>query len=209
MNAKQFFLALFVVCLISFFPLLIFFTDTYFYEAPVHLGFFSISMYFLWKKDLKTTLKSLGIPGNIKKNIIYIIGGFVVIGIALFVLGILLSYLGINDQKNISDFVNALPLYLLAMAILFAPISEELMFRALLITKIREKTGSALLAVVLAAAIFASLHITYGSVVEIIGAFTIGAILGAVYVRSGSIIPSIVIHMIFNFISISLMLWLG
>lgn len=209
MDAKKFFLVLFILCIVSFFPLLIFFTDTFLYEAPIHLGFFSISMYFLWKKDLKTTLKSLGIPGNTKKNVLYIIAGFIAIFATLFALGYLLTYLGLNDQKNIMDIVNMLPLYLLVMAVIFAPISEELVFRALLITKIRKWTGSEIAAILIAAAVFAMMHISYGSVVELAGAFAIAVILGIVYVKSKSIVPPIAIHLIFNLFSISFMLWLG
>lgn len=208
MDAKKFFLVLFILCILSFFPLLIFFTDSFLYEAPIHLGFFSIAMYFLWKRDLKTTLKSMGVPGNIKKNVLYIIGGFIAILITLFALGYLLTGLGLNDQKNIMDIVNMLPLYLLAMAVVFAPISEELFFRALLINKIGERTGQ-IAAILIAAAVFAVLHISYGSVVELVGAFSIAVILGVVYVKSESIMPPIAIHMIFNFLSISFMLWFG
>jgi membrane protease YdiL (CAAX protease family) len=78
-----------------------------------------------------------------------------------------------------------------------------------LINKIKEHTGSTIAAILLAAAVFALLHLSYGSVVEIAGAFSIAVILGIVYVKSKSIIPSIIIHMIFNLISISVMLWFG
>ncbi len=209
MDAKKFFLVLFILSIISFFPLMIFFTDTYLYEAPVHLGFFSFAMFFLWKKDLKTTLKSLGIPGDLKKNILYTVGGFIAIGISLFIIGYALSGLGMNDQQNITELVKTLPLYLLAMAVIFAPFSEELLFRALLINKLKKYTKSSVLAVIIAAVIFASLHITYGSVVELAGAFAIGAILGAVYIKSESILPAILIHMAFNLMSITIMLWFG
>jgi membrane protease YdiL (CAAX protease family) len=166
-------------------------------------------MYFLWKKDLKTTLKSLGIPGNMKSNILYTIAGFIAIFATLFILGYILTYLGLNDQKNIMDIVNMLPAYLLVMAVVFAPIGEELLFRALLINKIRERTGSTIAAIIIAAAVFAMLHISYGSIVELTGAFAIAVILGIVYVKSKSIIPPIVIHIIFNMFSISFMLWFG
>ena len=214
MDAKKFFLVLFVLCVISFVILMALFVndifvEIYLYEIPVHLGFFSLAMYFLWKKDLKTTLKSLGIPGDMKKNVLYIMAGFVAIFVTLFILGYILTYLGLNDQENIMDIVNMLPLYLLVMAVVFAPIGEELLFRAVLINKIKKYTGSTIAAIILAAAIFAMLHLSYGSVVEIAGAFSIAVILGIVYVKSESIIPPIAIHMIFNLFSISFMLRFG
>lgn len=209
MEPRKIFLVLFILSILSFFPLMYFARDSYLYEAPVHIGFFSFAMFFLWKKDLRTTLDSLGIPGNLKKNILYTVGGFITISISLVILSIMLNYAGLNDQQNINDIIKGLPLYLLAMAVIFAPFSEELLFRALFINKLKKYTKSAAIAVLVSALIFASLHLTYNSVVELAGAFVIGAILGAVYVKSESIIPPIAIHMVFNLVSITLMLWFG
>jgi membrane protease YdiL (CAAX protease family) len=205
MEAKKFFLALFVLSVVSFFPLLYFLHDTYLYEAPLHLGMFSLAMYFLWKKDLGTTLGSLGIPGNIKKNALYTVLGFALIFMVLPVLAAVLYYYGLDDQEIVAGIVMELPLYILAMAIVVAPVSEELLFRALLITRIREYSRSAVLAIILASAVFAVFHAGYGSVVQFVGVFVVGLILGFIYWGSGSVIPSMIIHFVYNFMSIMVM----
>lgn len=205
MEARKIFLIVFILSVVSFFPLIYFLHDTYIYEAPLHLAMFSFAMYFLWKKNLKTTLGSLGIPGDLKRNILYIILGFVLIFIVLPLLSAVLYYYGLNDQSVITEIVMELPVYILAMAIVIAPLSEELLFRALLITKIEKYTRSAILAIVIAAAVFSLFHVSYGSIVQFIGVFVVGLILGFIYRKSGSIIPPMVIHLIYNFFSIMLM----
>jgi len=205
MEAKKIFLALFVFSLVSFFPLAYFFHDTYVYEAPLHLGMFSFAMYFLWKKDLKTTLTALGIPGNLKRNAIYTVVGFALIFVVLPVLAAILYYYGLDDQQAITDIVVDLPLYIVLMAIVVAPLTEELLFRALLINKISEYTKSAALAIIVSSMVFSLFHVSYGSVVEVVGVFTVGLIFGFVYWKSQSVIPPMFIHLVYNFLSIMVM----
>ncbi len=205
MQAKKIFLALFVISLVSFFPLVYFFHDTYIYEASLHLGMFSLAMYFLWQKDLKSTLKYIGIPGNIKKNIVYTVVGFALIFLVLPILAAVLYYYGLNDQQAITDIVIDLPLYIVLMAIVIAPLTEELLFRVLFITKIQEYTKSAALAIIVSSLVFSAFHVSYGSVVEIVGVFVVGLIFGFVYWQSRSIIPPLFIHLVYNFLSIMVM----
>ncbi len=204
MEPKKIFGLIFLISLILFFPLIYFMHDSYLYEAPLHLAMFSFAMFFLWRKDLKTTLKSLGIPGKTKKNLAYTILGFVLMFVILPILGAVLYYYDLYDQEIVTGIVMELPLYILAMAVVVAPISEELLFRALLITKIRKYVPT-IIAVIIAAAIFALFHVGYGSVVQLIGVFTVGLILGFVYWRSGSILPSMFIHLAYNLMSIMVM----
>ena len=200
MEPKKFFLVVFAACVFSFIILYYFAKESYLYEAPVHIGFFSAAMFFLWKKDARTTVKSLGIPGNLKKNIIAVVGGFIAITIALYIVSYALWSFEIDDQREVTELVNKLPLYLLVMAVFFAPFSEELFFRAFLVPKVGI-FGSSIL--------FALMHLSYGSVSEIAGAFTIGLILAVVYKYSKSIIPPIAIHMGFNLVAITVMLGYG
>lgn len=200
MDVKKFFIGVFILCIIGFFYLFFFIGETYLYEIPVHLGFFSAAMYFLWKRNLKTTIKSLGIPGKFWNNVKFICAGFFSIIITLFAINIIANYLEINDQSAVVDIVQQLPLYILIMAVLFAPISEEIFFRAFLVSKIGVLGSSV---------VFALLHISYGSVIELIGAFSIGLILALIYKHSKSIVPPIAIHMGYNLIAISVMLGFG
>ncbi len=197
MEPKRIFLAIFVLSILSFFLLLLTIRETYLYEAPVHIGLFSAAMFFLWKKDLRTTLRSLGIPGNLKKNILYTVGGFFAIIFSLYIVGYLLLYFDVNDQTAVVEIVQGLPLYVLVLAVLFAPFSEELFFRAFLVPRIGVLGSSV---------VFALLHLSYSSISELSGAFVIGLILALIYKYSKSVIPPIMIHMAFNFIAVGVML---
>ena len=220
MDAKRFFLSVFILSVISF-VFLITSRDSlgegliFIYEAPLHIGILSFALFFLWKKDLATTLKYLGVPGDLKRNILFTIGGFIGLMIALFATTALLSALGINDAAKVAGIVQGLPLYILAMAVLFAPFSEELFFRAFLMQffeniftylKLPMLRGAAVL---FSAAVFSLPHFSYGSIAEIAGAFAIGLVLALVYKYSKSILPCIAIHMVYNLIAITVMLLLS
>ncbi len=196
MDAKKIFLIVLILSVLSFFTLFFLDKKSYLYEAPLHIGLFSAALYFLWNKDLKTTLHELGVPGDLKTNLVFSLSGFLAIIASLFIIAHTMNFFGINDQSKIIDIVDKLPLYLLIMAILFAPFSEELFFRGLLVRRF---------GILPAAVLFSILHISYGSVGEIIGAFTIGLILGLIYKQSKSIVPPIVIHMIYNLLAIAIM----
>lgn len=193
---KRLFLALLAVSVLSFAFFLIFFRDSYLYDAALHLGMLSLALFFLWKKDLSATLKGMGFPGSIKNAVIYTVGGLVAIFGVLFVLSIVSYYLGFNDESKVTQKIAGLPLYILALAVIFAPITEELLFRALLVPRV---------GIVLSSLIFGGLHLAYGSTIEVVGVALVGIILALVYRYSKSITPCIIIHLVYNLMSIAAM----
>ncbi len=168
--------------------------------GAIHLGLFSIAMFFLWKGDLKGTLRGIGIPGDAKTHLIYSAIGLSAILLALFMLGLVSLAAGFNDEQKVSEKVMDLPLLILAFAVLIAPITEELFFRAFLSPRI---------GILFSAILFGLAHFTYGSVVEIVGVLFVGLLLGALYRMSRSLVPCVLVHMTYNFLSIALMLLLG
>ena len=74
------------------------------------------------------------------------------------------------------------------------PIVEELFFRGFLYPALRKKVG-AVLSILLSAALFSLLHMTF---VGFLSIFFLGILLAYVYERSGSLLPSITIHIIHN-----------
>jgi len=169
---------------------------TYLGSGAIQLGIFSAAMFFLWKKDLRSTLEPLGFPGNLKTDIAYTILCLASIFLILLVIGAVSIIGGFNDQQNVSDKIAGLPLAILALAALFAPVSEELFFRGLL---------SPRFGAVLSSLVFGIVHFTYGSAVEMLGAFFIGIVLALTFRKSKSITPCILAHMIYNIIAIFIM----
>jgi membrane protease YdiL (CAAX protease family) len=175
-------------------------------SGAIHLGLLSIALFFLYEKDLASMLKGIGFPGSLKTTAIYTVIGLIAMFVLLFLLGILSLVFGFNDQYKISDKIAGLPWYVLLLAVVIAPFTEELFFRAFLIPWLGKFAGK--FAIILSSILFSISHVTYGSVVEILGVFVVGLVLGTVFVRSKSITPCIAIHLIYNLFSISVMLLL-
>lgn len=195
MNPRQIFLALLL------FSVILFISARYFdflfgYVAALHLGLFSIAMYYLYDRDMKSFLAKIGVPGDIKTNALFAAGGFLALLGVLVAMMLVFTRLGINDEAKVADIANGLPFSVLALAVLVAPVTEELFFRAFLSPRI---------GIVLSSLIFGIFHVAYGSVVEIVGAFLIGTVLALTFQKSKSIIPAVVIHLVYNLISLSVM----
>ncbi len=77
---------------------------------------------------------------------------------------------------------------------LVAPVAEEVVFRGLMLSRLR-RAMPGWLALVLSAAIFGVCH---GHPVWITYAFLLGLVFGGMTLRSGSILPSMLAHMMFN-----------
>ncbi len=197
-DMKKFFAVLFGISIILFFVLVLFFKDNYLHSGALHLGMFSAAMYFLWKSNIASTLKNLGIPGNFKMITIYTFGGMFLLFALLIALSAIIRIIGIeDDSSNVMDIIQGLPWYIPALAIVIAPITEELFFRGLLVPKIG----------VLGSALFFGLsHAAYGSIVEVLGAFLIAILFGLIFKYSKSLTPCILVHFGYNLLAISVML---
>ncbi len=206
---KSFFLFLFLFSILVFALSLFGPEDLILYisAAAIHIGLFSISMYFLWKSDLRSTLSSIGFPGKLRTTFIFSVLGLLSIFAILFIIGILSVVIGFNDQQKITEKVADLPLSILVFAVLAAPVSEELFFRAFLVKKIGSLINP-FAGIIISSALFGFVHFSYGSIMEIIGAFVIGAILAFIFHKSKSITPCLAIHVFYNLLAIVVMRFL-
>lgn len=194
---KTIFLALFLISILVFIPFY-YLNIILIYVGAMHFAILSLALYLLYDKDLKAFLKRIGFPGSLKTNFLYTFGGLIATVLVLLILSSAFELIGMNDQDQVAKVAKSLPLFVLAIAVFFAPLSEELFFRAYL---------SSRFGVFISSLIFGLIHFAYGSIVEMAGAFAIGIVLAIVYKRSGSIIPPILIHMIYNFFSIIVLRW--
>jgi len=163
------------------------------YVGSLHIGLFAVALYFLYERDLGALLARLGIPGDMRANALYTVAGLAAILVSLVLMTLAFGYLGLDDQGNVVSIANGLPLEVLALAIVLAPLTEELFFRAFLSPRI---------GIVASSLLFGIFHVAYGSVVEIAGAFVIGMILAAMFRKSGSLVPPMAAHLAYNLVSI-------
>ncbi|MCX6769919.1 MAG: CPBP family intramembrane metalloprotease [Candidatus Micrarchaeota archaeon] len=141
---------------------------------------------------------------------------FGIAGIALSMLiSFALSLVGLLDTAPVLDKISRLPPLVAIAAFTLAPLSEELLFRGLLLRSVSDSLGKAaggkfarfawLAAVFLTSLLFALFHLSYGSFAELLVAFSLGALFCLSVKKSGSLIPAIIAHAIFNFASIAIM----
>lgn len=84
-----------------------------------------------------------------------------------------------------------------------APVLEEMIFRGAILESVRAKKGTAA-AILISAAVFGVIHLIPQQVVN---AFFIGLILGYIYIKTGSLVPVIIIHALNNGLAFIMMQW--
>ncbi|MEL0095113.1 MAG: ABC transporter permease subunit/CPBP intramembrane protease [Planctomycetaceae bacterium] len=95
----------------------------------------------------------------------------------------------------LEQMMTAAPAWAMLLAIAVVPgIFEELAFRGVILTGLR-KNASASSAIFVSAAFFG---ITHGILQQSINAFAMGLLLGYVAIRTGSLVPTIVMHVLHN-----------
>ncbi|MEX0972263.1 MAG: type II CAAX endopeptidase family protein [Solirubrobacterales bacterium] len=121
--------------------------------------------------------------------------GAAAIGAYLVFAAVYAGIFGAPEQEDIAEGFGALPVQIL-LIVFAASISEELCFRGMLFGGLRRRYPR-LIAAVLSAAIFGSLHALTGlSAVPPLIAFAV--ILCLLYEKTGSIVPGVVLHMLNN-----------
>ena len=85
---------------------------------------------------------------------------------------------------------------LLAGAVLVAPVAEELLFRGVLLQALFRHLRSGWAAILISSIAFGGVHINQPQ--DVLPLVTMGVILGYLRLRGGSLLPCIVMHMLFN-----------
>lgn len=163
----------------------------------MQVGMGAFALYFLWDGWEKL----LNVKEKLWKRVLYGVLLFIaMIGVGI-VMNIILNLIGFNDTAKAIQVVDELPIYLLVVAFTIVPVVEELFFRALLIPAFGKYTNIWIGAVI-SSVFFGITHAAYGSVVEMMGATLLGMVLAFYFVRKGDILPCIIAHALYNFMSI-------
>ncbi len=123
--------------------------------------------------------------------------------------GLLLRLVGVQDVGKVGDVMREAPIWLTFFSFLVAPFSEEIFFRAFIYLRLRKfgekfvpKKAAMAIAILVSTVLFSAAHYSYGSVVEIVGAFTVGLIFCGLFILTDSLASVIAAHALFNFISV-------
>ncbi|MDD5072828.1 MAG: type II CAAX endopeptidase family protein [Candidatus Omnitrophica bacterium] len=141
---------------------------------------------------------------NIKRNMRVAIGGYLVIVPVLAVIMIIV-FIGLRifsyeppETKALEILYEAkgtkLLLVLTALVTVIGPIAEELFFRGFAYPVFRKKIGVRN-AILLISFVFAMLHM---NIVSFFPIFALGILLAYLYEKTGSVVPSIAVHIIHN-----------
>lgn len=102
----------------------------------------------------------------------------------------------LNDYNEAASSLDEVGAAAFLCVVIVAPVVEEVVFRGLIMTRLA-KAMPPWPAVLLSAAIFGACH---GQFIWACYAFVLGALFGLLDMRAGSILPSILAHITFNFI---------
>ncbi len=146
----------------------------------------------------KITLKALGIGILL----------FIMITILGLALSLVTSLTNVQLPTNVQNILGGAPIYFLLFTAFIAPINEEILFRGFLVSKTGKLFGTAA-GIIVSAAIFAVLHLTYLSIAEFAAAFIFGLLAGYAFVKTKSLYPSIVGHILVNLVTVTSLIYVG
>lgn len=190
----------------SIIPIIIYMIINY---LLIFIGYF---IYSIFDNDMNNYINNYSIYIVLIFNIIYI---FILLKkynihltksknkFELILLGISISsfcnmiIININPLKEVND-VNII--LLIISSVITGPIVEELLFRNILINKLR-KFNNNYITILLSSLIFSLMH---NGIINIIYTFILGLILSSIYIKKRKILDTILVHSFANLISIFL-----
>ncbi len=201
--SKNLFLQCFFLSVILFLILFLLDRGSYLYELFVHSSFLAAALFLLWDENggLGGFLKKIGVPpANWLQAAAYSVMGLAAIISLMLVLSILLSYINYADNEKVFEKLGEVPLWILPFAVIVAPFTEEMLFRGALVPQI---------GIIGSSVLFGALHVFYGSVMEVVGTMLVGIVLAFVFKRTGSVVPCIFAHFVFNLLTIVAVFYSG
>lgn len=104
-------------------------------------------------------------------------------------------------QNSVEHYSQTAPWLGIAMMVInlliLAPVAEELLCRRIMLDGLRQRF-SAKTAVIVSAVIFGAMHLMAGGPALAVGAAFMGLLLGIVYVRTGSLVAAMLVHLTAN-----------
>jgi len=172
------------------------------YAASVIISISLLVFPFFWNMEVRRaplgkTLNSFGIrrDGFWRNVALGLLATVFILYPLTFIENLTIIHLGFDTPGAVAKVIKSLPLYMAVFSFTFTPLAEEIFFRGFLLGRI---------GIILSSLLFALAHFTYGSVAEFAVAFTAGLAFAAMKRRSGSLVPAIAAHALFNFVTILL-----
>lgn len=167
-----------------------------------------LTIFFVYNKINKISFKAINLDFKMswKTYLVLIVVGIVsLFGINYFIGATdnFLEVIGYPLEKGLGLFEpNTVPLYFLALLLMavIPAVCEELMFRGVILHGLRSRF-SEWSSILLSALMFALMH---GNLQQLVYPFILGTIMGWVVVRTGSLVSSMLVHFINNFLVVTI-----
>ncbi|MFH1752375.1 MAG: CPBP family intramembrane glutamic endopeptidase [archaeon] len=143
-----------------------------------------------YKKNAVKVFFELGFKKIPLKDLI--VKGFfilVLMFVVSFALNILFFIIGYNDLALVTETITSFPIIIIVYLFTFKILAEEIFFRGFLVKRI---------GIIASSVIFGSMHLFYGSIVEVVGATILGIILAYHFKKYNSIYPVLLAHFLYN-----------
>lgn len=145
---------------------------------------------------------------NIKLSIKYWIFGLTIMFISNFIIAIVMNGQIAQNEEAVRDFIDMAPIYMAFQLAIYAPLTEELIFRK----SIKDFISNKYLFAIISGLIFGGLHAlssinSLASLLYLIPYCSLGIVFGLLYGKTNNIFSTISIHAIHN--SLALILYLG
>lgn len=178
------------------------------FSSTVRMAFnliLQIGMLWFMLKKYKIKISALGLRKfPILRSTIYIVSFYFLFAISILsaylIVSIVLPSIDINQpQDHIFEFGTKGIGYIISfiVAVLIAPVIEEIYYRGFIFPAISKKTGY-LLGAIISSSIFGLLHFQLNIIIY---TFILGLFLSFMYYKLRSIFPGIILHFLNNFIA--------
>lgn len=157
---------------------------------------------FIYFKTLKHDFRNYfnkEFKNNIKMSISYWLIGLGVMVVSNFIIAILTNGQLAENEEAVRSMINLAPLYMAFQIVIYAPLTEELIFRK----SIRDIITNRYLFAIISGVIFGGLHVI-SSITDVISLLylipycSLGIAFGFLYAKSDNIFSTIMVHAIHN-----------
>lgn len=157
----------------------------------------------IYRKTVKKDFKNFFQKNTLLKNIItsfqYWIIGLIIMVISNYIIGILMNGQLAANEESVRSLIDIYPMYMAFQLIIYAPLTEELIFRK----SIRNITNNKYLYILISGLVFGGLHTissisTLLDLIYLIPYCALGFIFAALYTKTDNIFSTITAHAFHN-----------
>jgi len=162
----------------------------------------AISLYVYSGRSAKELAADTGLRENpgARKAVFGSLLWFLILMASIALSALILMAFGINDRAAVLEKVQSFSIPLIITGVTIAPVAEELFFRGVLLNKA---------GIIPSSLLFAVAHVSYGSIGEIVSAFIAGVVLCKARQSEKTLVIPIIVHIMINAISMSVMFYYG